>query len=236
MTRQIVALGGGGFSMEPENPLLDRYILDQAANPTPRVLFVATAAGDSDSYIARFYAAFQKLPCEATHLSLFKPDTWTLTPEGQLEAADVLYFSGGSTRNALALWREWKLIQPLRAAYERGAVIAGLSAGAIAWFEEFSTDSAGRDLKVLSGLGWLPGSMTPHLDSEPERRPTLRRFLESGRIKPGFAADDGAALHFKDEALHAVVSSRPNARGYRFDLQAGAAAVVETPLETRYLG
>jgi hypothetical protein len=25
--KQIVAMGGGGFSMEPENPLLDRYIL-----------------------------------------------------------------------------------------------------------------------------------------------------------------------------------------------------------------
>jgi uncharacterized protein (TIGR04255 family) len=208
VTRQIVALGGGGFSMEPENPLLDRYILSQTANPTPRVLFVATAAGDSDGYIARFYAAFQRLPCEATHLSLFKPDTWTRTPEEQLETADVLYFSGGSTKNALALWREWDLIQPLRAAYERGAVLAGVSAGAIVWFENFSTDSAGRDLAVLDGLGWLPGSMTPHLDSEPERRPSLRRFLEAGRIKPGFAADDGAALHFKGETLHGNVWSR----------------------------
>lgn len=26
MKRQIIALGGGGFSMEPENPLLDDYI------------------------------------------------------------------------------------------------------------------------------------------------------------------------------------------------------------------
>ncbi|MEH2420556.1 MAG: hypothetical protein V7K48_06300 [Nostoc sp.] len=25
--KQIIAMGGGGFSMEPENPLLDRYIL-----------------------------------------------------------------------------------------------------------------------------------------------------------------------------------------------------------------
>lgn len=58
-TKQIIALGGGGFSME-ENLALDRYILDQAPVSLPSVCFVPTATGDSDNYIARFYASFKR--------------------------------------------------------------------------------------------------------------------------------------------------------------------------------
>jgi len=41
---QIVAMGGGGFSMEPENPLLDRYILRLSKKETPKICFVPTAS------------------------------------------------------------------------------------------------------------------------------------------------------------------------------------------------
>lgn len=49
--RQIIALGGGGFSMEPENPLLDLYVLGQAKSTTPKVCFLPTASGDAENYI-----------------------------------------------------------------------------------------------------------------------------------------------------------------------------------------
>jgi peptidase E len=234
MTRQIIALGGGGFSVEPDNPLLDQYVLRCSGVLEPKVCFVATAAGDSLTYIERFYTAFKRHHCAPTHLDLFRPSDWTLTPEQHLETADVLYFSGGNTRNALALWREWKLLEPLRAAYERGAVFAGISAGANAWFEQCTTDSLGPGTQVMACLGWLSGSMTPHFDGEPERRPALHQALLEGRIKPGYAVDDYAALHFKDEALHGVVTSRPGAGAYRVALE--GTAVSETRLETQFLG
>lgn len=53
--RQIIALGGGGFSMEPDNPLLDLYILEQAKKVNPQICIIPTASGDSDSYISRYY-------------------------------------------------------------------------------------------------------------------------------------------------------------------------------------
>src|SRR4051812_45313491 len=61
--RQIIALGGGGFSMEPENPALDLYVLAQARSASPSVLFLPTASGDSDAYVVRFYQAFAEHPC-----------------------------------------------------------------------------------------------------------------------------------------------------------------------------
>jgi dipeptidase E len=239
MKRQIIAMGGGGFSMEPENPLLDQYILNAAVlqNPKlekPKVCFVPTASGDSPGYIARFYEAFNKLECEPAVLSLFNPHTWTDDLEPFLAQQDVLYFGGGNTRNALVLWREWNLGALLRTAYERGTVLAGLSAGAICWFEQGSTDSIGRELGVLECLGWLKGSMTPHYDGEAERRPKLHQFVLEQQIQNGFAADDGAALHFLNENLEHVVSSRPYAHAYRVELR--AEIVTETALETRFLG
>lgn len=56
-------MGGGGFSMEPDNPLLDQYVLDQVDRPKPNVCFIPTASGDADNYIERFYQAFRKLDC-----------------------------------------------------------------------------------------------------------------------------------------------------------------------------
>jgi len=48
--RQIIAVGGGGFSMEPDNLALDRYIIPQTGKPNPKVCFVSTASGDSPEY------------------------------------------------------------------------------------------------------------------------------------------------------------------------------------------
>jgi hypothetical protein len=85
----------------------------------------------------------------------------------------------------------------------------------------------------VEGLGVLPWSNTVHYSSEPDRREAYHRWLCDG-MRPGYAADDGAALHFVDHNLAQVVASRPDARGYRVELQVGR--VVTSRLATRYLG
>ncbi len=236
--RHIIALGGGGFSQEPNNLLLDKYILEVASSArevaTPRVCFVSTAAGDNPDYIERFYAAFKTLNCQTSHLALFHTEDWADELEDMILGADVLYFSGGSTKNALALWSAWELEPIFKRAYEAGTVFTGLSAGAICWFEQFTTDSMGRSLSVMDGLGWLPGSFTPHYDAERFRKVSLEKFLRAEKIKPGFAADDGAALHFVNSEYIGAVSSRAEAKAYHVTL--GRNRLVESPLETRFLG
>ena len=53
-------------------------------------------------------------------------------------------------------------------------------------------------------------------------------------MRPGYAAEDGAALHFVGGELSRAVASRPEARGYR--LEAARGRVVETRIPTSYLG
>ena len=230
--KQIIAMGGGGFSMEPENPLLDAYIISQARKKTPEVCFFPHATDDAIRYSFNFYKAFNQLDARPSTLSLFTPPTADL--ESWLLEKDVIYVGGGNTKSMLALWREWGLDRILRMAYEQGIVLAGISAGANCWFEQCSTDSLPGKLTVLSCLGLLKGSFCPHYDGEVNRRPTLHAYIASGSMLPGYAADDGAAVHFIDDIFSLAVSSRPNAKAYYVDR--GAEGASEEQLSTYYLG
>lgn len=232
MVRQIIAMGGGGFSMEPENPLLDLYILRQADSRTPKVCFVPTASGDAENYISRFYNAFENHECSPSHLSLFRPPTRDL--EDYVMDKDIIYVGGGNTKNLLALWKEWGLDAIMRKAWQDGKIMAGVSAGSICWFEEGLTDSFGSGLQPLKTLGFLKGSNCPHYDGEKDRRPSYQEFVGCGRMAAGYAADDGAALHYIDEQLIKAVSSRPEAKAYHVWESGGK--VQEETVETIYLG
>ncbi|MCA0458092.1 MAG: peptidase E [Chloroflexi bacterium] len=227
----IIAMGGGGFSMEPENLALDRYVIAQTGKPQPKVCFLAQASGESLDYTVNFYNAFNQLGCHASHLSLFKPHTADLN--SFLLGQDIIYVGGGNTKSMLALWREWELPDILKRANEQGTVLAGISAGSICWFERGLTDSIPGDLTALPCLGFLKGSCTPHYDGEAQRRPSYQGLVGSGALIAGYAFDDGAAGHFVDGELKEVVSSRPHAKGYHVSLNEGK--VLEKVLETRYL-
>jgi peptidase E len=231
-------MGGGGFSMEPDNPLLDDFVLSLARRRPARVCFVPTASADSPPYIARFYRAFTGR-CHPSDLTLFDPSYLPRRPARTRDLADfvaehdVFYVGGGNTLHLLALWRAHGLGDLLRQAWRSGAVLCGVSAGMICWFSAGVTDSYG-DLQALhDGLGFLEGSACPHYDGEPARRPAYHRLIEAGLV-PGYAADDGAALHFQGSELAGIVTSRPNAAAYRVQMRDGK--VVEERLPVRFLG
>lgn len=235
--RQIVAIGGGGFAMEPENPLLDDFVLSLAPRKMPKICFLPTASADSAIYIVKFYRAFSGRAV-ATDLTIFDPPALPRHPADSSQIADflaeqdIVYVGGGNTANLLAMWRIHGVDKALASAAARGTILAGISAGMICWFRDGVTDSFGALRALGDGLGWIEASACPHFD-EGERRPTFHRAIAAGTIG-GYAADDGAALHFRDGELVEAVSSRPKASGYRVELVDGR--VQETRLPTRYLG
>ncbi len=218
--------------MEPDNPLLDDFILSLTGKPTPKVCFVPTASGDHEGYTQGFYDAFPAERAEASALSLFKRTELDLREF--LLAQDMIYVGGGSTANLLAIWRAHGLDRVLREAWDAGIILCGVSAGALCWFESGSTDSFGSGLSPLQNcLGFLPGSFCPHYDGEALRRSTYQQFVADS-LPNGYAADDGAALHFAGTELVKAISSRPDARAYRVERQGNG--VAETTLATRFLG
>jgi peptidase E len=245
----LVALGGGGFQMEPDNPLLDAYVLEVAGVERPSVCLLPTASGDPDAVVAAFHEAFGRLGAKTSELLL----PWEATPDGlpedgravgapnvadlaaHLAAQDVIYVSGGNTRRMLAVWRAYGIDTVLRELWQDGsAVLAGVSAGSLCWYEQGVTDSMPGALTPMTCLGFLPGSHCPHYDGEAERRPAYERLVGEGSLLPGMAADDGCALRYARTELIDVVSSRPGAAAWRVDRVAGGAVSRRT--DARYLG
>ena len=229
----IFAMGGGGFTMEPANPLLDDFVLSLAPAREPRILFLPTASGDAAAQINAFRARFGERACVPEHLSLFRLRD-ARRPLAQLMLAqDIIYVGGGSMRNLLAIWRAHALDRLLIRAWERGVVLAGLSAGAMCWFEGGITCSSGAPAPI-GGLRLLAGSLTVHADGEPERLPAWLRAVRSGALPGGWALDDGVGLFFAGRDLRRVVSSRPGAGAQRVDCIAGE--LVRRRLEPELLG
>jgi dipeptidase E len=228
--RQIIAIGGGGFYRDSENLALERYVVQQARAPEPKVVFVPTASAEPDNYLVSFYTAFLKLGCRPSHLSFFKrtPDLRAL-----LLNQDVIFVGGGNTKSMLAVWREWGVAEILREAWEAGIVLAGVSAGAICWFKQGVTDSWAGGLRPLDCLGFLPGSCCPHYDGEAERRPSYHRLLANGEIGPGVAIEDWTGIHFIGTELFRVICSKRGARAY--SMRAVYGSVQEVPLPAQYL-
>ncbi len=231
--RLIFAMGGGGFTMEPSNPLLDDFVLSLADVGEPRVLFLPTASGDTNAQVNAFKARFHERACVGEVLSLFHLRERTRTLEESVLAQDVIYVGGGSMRNLLALWHAHGLDSLLVQAWQRGTVLAGLSAGAMCWFQGGVTCSSGAP-EPIAGLGILEGSLTVHADGEPERLPVWLAAVRDGALPGGWALDDGVGLLFRGERLERIVSSRPGAGGQRVDAIAGE--LVRKRLDVELLG
>jgi peptidase E len=228
--QQIVAMGGGGWMMD--DPVLDRAVLELTDARRPRICLLPTASGDHPSS-ARFLEAFPAGGFDASILRLFDREVDDI--DAFVGEQDIVYVGGGNTVNMLAVWRAHGVDRALRAAYDAGVVMAGMSAGANCWFEASTTDSyrlGGADL-LLDGLAFVPGSFTPHYASEPARRPAVLELVASGQLPPGLACDDYAAVHLVNGELAEAMRSRPGARVFR--VTPGDGGTREEPLEARTL-
>jgi peptidase E len=231
----------GGFQPSGQGPIgwrrgpLVDYALQLSGRDRPRLCYLATAQGDSPVSIAAFYAAFAGCTdVVVSHLALF-PMPNVADPAAHLLAQDVLWVGGGSVANLLALWRVHGLDVVLREAWQRGVILAGVSAGSICWHVGGTTDSFGLDLRPIdNGLALLPYANGVHYDVEEQRRPLLHGLVGSGTLPTAYATDDGVGLVYRGTELAEVVSDRPDAAAYRVEAD-GAGDAIETVLPPRLL-
>ena len=212
-------LGMGGF---PDDALLE-HMLGLARGR--RVLYVPSAQSESPAGTLWWYEHLRGR-ADLTHLHFFPWPPADL--RGLTLAHDVILVAGGSTANAIAVWRAHGFDQILREAWQNGILLTGWSAGMICWFEHGVTDSFGPELAAMDCLGFLPGSACPHYDGEERRRPVYAQLVADG-LPAGIAADDDVGVHFAGTELHDVVTSRAGATAYRVTPDG------EEPLDARLL-
>ena len=237
-TRRILATSGGFLAtdrwgvLRPGGLVLEALRLSGAERP--RVCLVMTASGDDASYLARSYAALASLGCDVDHLALFTMPN--REPEAVLASSDVVWVGGGSVANLLALWRLHGVDTAMRAAWESGTVLAGVSAGSICWHVGGPTDSFGPQLRIVQdGLALLPYGNGVHYDSEEQRRPLLQRTVAEGILPMSYATDDRIGVLYEGIEPVAVLADTDidpvdGPAAYRIEAVGGQAVETRLPV------
>jgi len=201
-SKNIVAIGGGGFGRSLGSLEIEKYIISLINNKRPKICFIPTASGDSNLYKLNFYRAFSKLDCVTSHIDLFSR---TENLEKKVLNQDIIYVGGGNTKSMLAVWKEWNLHNILQNAYEKGIVMSGVSAGAICWFEKGVTDSFANELKIIDCLGIVDGIACPHFDEEKEREPFVNDVIQREIIESCICIEGNCALHIKNDLEYSSI-------------------------------
>lgn len=215
----ILATSGGyryGRRTRLEFNSLVHHALDLsgAHGRRPRLTFVGTASGDQQFANHWIVQAGQIAGVDVTCLDLFPMPSVDDVP-GLLLDSDVVWVQGGSVANLLAVWAVHDLGPAMRAAWEAGVVLSGVSAGSICWYVGGCTDSFGPDLRaVTNGLALLPYGNGVHYDSEAQRRPTIHRLVADSTLPTTHCSDDGVGLVYHGTELVEAVSETDGKGAY----------------------
>ena len=210
MTNRIFIPIGGGESRNRTTAPIDGYISNlaktrAAEGKRPYALFFPTASHDSNPYFNSFRKTYTSLFDVKADVAILTKGLMTVEHvEEKIDKADILYFGGGDTLFLMRVLEETGIKEKVLAAYRRGAILTGLSAGAICWFEDIYTDSVVEgEFMPAKGYGVFSGAATPHYN--------LRREFDGVREKEGYslsyAIEDNAALVFENENLIGALSS-----------------------------
>ncbi len=233
MKKTLILIGGGEIRQK-QTLEIDRYAANIAKERTPAdrrslALFVGTASHDSLPYYNSFHKTYTGELGMKTDVALsFKGTMDAEKTANKFKNADLIYVGGGDTAFMLETWRDNGFDKYIIEAYERGAVVVGLSAGAICWFEKMYTDSkiiegASAEYEIMDALGFLKGTACPHYD---ERRIDFDKQVESGNVTDAIAIENGAAAVYEDGEFAKAVSSF----GTVYAIQNKGGKVVKTDL------
>ena len=160
--------------MEPDNGLLDKYILDLVPKERPKICFMGTASHDGKEYLDMFHNFFKNQQCEPSHLSLTHPPK---DIEAFIMDKDIIHVGGGNTTLIIDTWKKFGVDKIMKKAWEDGIILTGMSAGAICWFDDGITNPSPGVLTRLPCLGLLNGSFCPHYDDRAELKSAFHKLI-----------------------------------------------------------
>lgn len=210
----IVPIGGGEISLKSTIEI-DKYIVSLVNKETKKVLFIPTASGDMPSYIERFTNLYKELGCEVDTLLLSKTENDNLI-RSKIFSSDIIYIGGGNTARMMRIFKRTHVNEYLKLAYEKGIILTGLSAGAMAYFTNGYSDSnrstnPEASLCLVKCLDLIPYCFCPHYNEE--ERKSFDEFV----VKKGFnglALEDNVALVVTDDKIQGIIKSNTNNTGY----------------------
>ena len=165
--KRLLAIGGGELKTR-ETLKIDEYIASEAkkiaGDKRACGLFLPTASHDCMPYYNTFHKVYTGIFDIKTDVALTVRGAFDAEKmRAKFQKADFIYVGGGNTVFMIEHWKQTGLLDDIREAYERGVLLAGLSAGAICWFEDMYSDSVVEgEYSIYRGLGWIKGKISPH--------------------------------------------------------------------------
>ena len=211
---RIVAIAGGNLDSTHK---INRYIVALAGKEKANLLFIGTASHDDEGYISAVHSEFECLGCVVKELSLTSDKYTDDEVDELLDQADIIYVGGGDTAFMVNAWREYGLDSKLKKVYLTDrAVLSGISAGAMCWFNCGHSDSSVFWKDGNIGYGWVDGlldihsyAFCPHYD---ERKESFDEMIKEKPV-PGMALDENAAFVDENGLVH-FISSNESAKAY----------------------
>lgn len=212
--KAIIPIGGGEISLK-STLKIDEYIVSLIKKETKKVLFIPTASGDMVSYIEKFKAYYESLGCEVDTLLLSQTQNDNLI-RSKIFSSDIIYIGGGNTARMMRIFKRNKVNEYLLMAYEKGIILTGLSAGAMAYFTNGYSDSnrstnPEASLCLVKCLNIIPYCFCPHYNEE--ERKSFDEFVVSKGFN-GLALEDDVALVYIDDEIKGVIKANDNNEGY----------------------
>ena len=230
MKRIFVSIGGGEIKNKTTAPI-DGYIASLAKSRITDghrayALFFPTASHDSNPYFNSFRKTYTSLFDVKSDIAILTKGLMTLDHVAEkIQKADIIYVGGGDTLFLMKVWRETGVDKLVLDAYNRGAILCGLSAGAILWFEDIYTDSVVEgEFYPAKGMGFLKGAATPHYNLRTE----FDRVAAEQGYPLSYAIEDNAAILFEDESPVGAISA--GGKAYRLYNRDGAITKEEIPV------
>lgn len=192
----IIAIGGGEVSQK-ETLVIDRTIVNFIKKEHPRVLFIPTASCDSEEYWIAFKKVYDELSCFTDVLWSIREKLSDEAVQKKFEWADVIYVGGGNTLLLMNFLKKPIVNSCILNAWKKGVVLAGLSAGAMCWFEQGISDAVPNTFIPINGLGLISGTCC--VDYSRKERKDACRTLFPIINKPLVGIDKNTALVIQDE-------------------------------------
>ena len=186
MAGRIALVGGDEFREGCE--AMDEVILAATGKQTPVTLVIPTAAASERPERAAQNGArhFSTLGADAHPLMVLdRKDAMDPGLVSEIDSADLVYLTGGNPAHLLDSLTESTLLARIEAALDRGAVLAGSSAGAMVMGSWMRFREWRRSLGIAEGIATLPHHERADSDS------TLRELDTSapGELDAVFGVD-----------------------------------------------
>lgn len=159
---QIFAIGGGELDTR-ETFEVDNLIVNSSGRARPWTICVPAASNDSPETCNAFGMVYgDALRCRTDYLRLIKGEPGGDDYQRKISRNEIFYFPDGDLDVLMGSLNQFGVIDELRTAYARGAVFAGVGAGAAALgqigFMGKGSAIPGVGLETV-GIGCLPQGM-----------------------------------------------------------------------------